>query len=228
MLLPEPDRGVGRQQQQDDAEVRPVPQHPRQDHRSLDHPRDRPPEVGQQLQERIFLLLRDLIRPVPGQPLGRPSPRQAIRRRPQPLLHLRHRKGLQVILRIRHRAPLRSGDPWPAGAGFLNGAHAFLPAAGASHPPARTGYSRHPPWPRPAFAAGAREGHSERGGADSTRQPSRRGDTPAGGRSNSCAGWPSAKGDRARAACTRSPGRSLRDSTGSPRSGATLTRIAPK
>ena len=132
VLLPEPDRGVGNEQDKDDEEIRPVPQHARQDHRGLDHPRDRTPEIGQQFQERIFLLLLDLIRPVPGQPLLRLGLAQAIRRRPQPLLHLRQGKRLQLILRI----GLRSRRRGPASDGFPDCTHPFLLPAAASHSPA--------------------------------------------------------------------------------------------
>ena len=66
-----PTTALAQQQDQDDEEVRPVPDHARQDHRGLDHPRDRTPEVGEELQERIGLLLLDLVGPVLREPLLR-------------------------------------------------------------------------------------------------------------------------------------------------------------
>ena len=61
------------------TEVRPMPDHRRQDHRHFDHPRDRAPEIGEELQERIGLLLFDLVRPVLGQPLLRLGLAEAVR-----------------------------------------------------------------------------------------------------------------------------------------------------
>jgi hypothetical protein len=78
-LLPESDRGVGDEQEQDDEEVRPVPNDAGEDNRGLDHPRDRPPEIGQELQKRVDLLLFDLVRPVLGQPLLRFGPGEPVR-----------------------------------------------------------------------------------------------------------------------------------------------------
>ena len=63
-FFPESDHGVGEQQNEDDEEVRPVPDHARQDHRHLDHPRDRSPEIAEEFQERVGLLFLDLVRPV--------------------------------------------------------------------------------------------------------------------------------------------------------------------
>jgi len=65
------DDTVGQQQQQDDEEVGPVPDRAGQDHRDLDHPRDRAPEVGQELQQRVRLVLGDLVRAVRRQPFRR-------------------------------------------------------------------------------------------------------------------------------------------------------------
>jgi hypothetical protein len=59
------------EQHQDDDEVRPVPEHPGEDHGDLNHPRDRPPEVAEELEELILLLLLELVRTVAGQPFGR-------------------------------------------------------------------------------------------------------------------------------------------------------------
>ncbi len=80
MLLPEADHSVGKKQKQDDAKIRPMPGRRRQDHRRFDHPRDRTPEVGEEFQDRVGLLLLDLIRPILGEPLLRLGLGQASRR----------------------------------------------------------------------------------------------------------------------------------------------------
>ena len=103
-LFPEPDAGVGQEQDEDDEEVGPVLEHSGQDHRRLDHPGDGPPEVGEELQQRVDLLLRDLVRAVLGQALLRLDLGEAIRGRPEPLLDLGDGKGLQVVARIGLRA----------------------------------------------------------------------------------------------------------------------------
>ena len=46
VFFPESDHGVGKKQKQDDAKVRPMPGHRRQDHRSFDHPRDGTPKIA--------------------------------------------------------------------------------------------------------------------------------------------------------------------------------------
>ena len=110
-LLPEPDDGVGAEQHEDDAEVRPVPGDRREDHRRLDHPGNGTPKVGKELQQWIGLLLLDLVRPVLGQALLRLGLREAVRRRPQSLLHFRQRQRLQVVVRagLRRRPRFRLG-----------------------------------------------------------------------------------------------------------------------
>ena len=45
-FFPESDHGVGNKQKEDDEEIRPVPDHARENHRHFDHPRDGSPEVG--------------------------------------------------------------------------------------------------------------------------------------------------------------------------------------
>ena len=70
-LFPEADHGVGHEQHEDDTEIWPVPDHARQNHRHFDHPRDGTPEVGEEFQQRIGLLLLDLVGAVLRQPLGR-------------------------------------------------------------------------------------------------------------------------------------------------------------
>ena len=99
VFLPEPDHGVGEQQDEDDREVRPVLGDRRQDDGSLDHPRDGAPEVGQELQERVVLLLLDLVRPVLRQPLLRFGLGEAVWRRSQLRHQLRHGQGSQGVLR---------------------------------------------------------------------------------------------------------------------------------
>ncbi len=86
VLLPEPDHGVGQQQDEDDREVRPMLGDRRQHDGRFDHPRDGTPEVGEELQEGVVPLLLDLVRPVLSQPLLRLGPGEAVWRRSQ----LRH------------------------------------------------------------------------------------------------------------------------------------------
>ena len=86
----------------------PVPGRARQDHRDLDHPRDRPPQVGEELQERVGLRLGDLVGPVAGQPLLGLGLGETVRRRLQALLDFLQRKGLQVHV-ASHGHALRAG-----------------------------------------------------------------------------------------------------------------------
>ncbi len=72
MFLPESDHGVGKKQNEDDEEIRPVPDHARQNHRRFNHPRDGTPEIGQEFEERIVFLFRNLVRAILGQPLSAP------------------------------------------------------------------------------------------------------------------------------------------------------------
>ena len=60
-FFPEADDGVGHEQDQDDGEVRPVADDGGQDHRRLDHPGDRPPEVREELQQQVDLLVGQLV-----------------------------------------------------------------------------------------------------------------------------------------------------------------------
>ena len=101
MLFPEADHGVGEKEKEDDAKVRPMLGRRRQDHRRFDHPGDWTPEIGQELQDLVGLLLRDLIRPILSEPLLRLSLSQAIWRRTQFFLDLRERQGLQIVFGIR-------------------------------------------------------------------------------------------------------------------------------
>ena len=94
MFLPESDHGVGEKQKQDDAKVRPMPRRRRQDHRRFDHPGDRTPEIGEELQDLVGLLLRDLVRAILGQALLRLGFGEAIGRRAQLFVDLRQRQGL--------------------------------------------------------------------------------------------------------------------------------------
>jgi len=60
-LLPESDDGVGHEQDENDHQVRPVPDDTGEDDRPFDHPRDGPPEVAEELEERVALLFLDFI-----------------------------------------------------------------------------------------------------------------------------------------------------------------------
>ena len=94
------DYTVGQQQQQDDEEIRPVPDRAGQDDGDLDHPRDRAPKVAEELQQRVGLVLGDLIRPVLRQPSCRLSTAQSVRRVAQLFLQLGHRRRFQVLARF--------------------------------------------------------------------------------------------------------------------------------
>ena len=98
-------------------EVRPMPGYRRKDDRCFDHPRDGTPEIGKKLQERIGLLLFNLVRPVLGQPFLRLGLAESVRRRPQPGLQFRHGKGLRIVLRISLRYRGRSRSPGLVGTG---------------------------------------------------------------------------------------------------------------
>ena len=69
-----PTVGVGHQQQQDDEEVGPMPDDAGQDDRHLDHPRDGPPEIAEELQKRIGLLFLDFVGPVLASVASSPPP----------------------------------------------------------------------------------------------------------------------------------------------------------
>ena len=81
VFFPETDHSVGQKQNENDAKVRPMPGHRRQDHRRFDHPRDGTPKIAEEFQELIGLLFRNLVRPILGQPLLRLGLSEAIRRR---------------------------------------------------------------------------------------------------------------------------------------------------
>ena len=100
VFFPESDDCVGQQQKQDDEEIRPVPDHAGQNHRAFDHPRNRAPEIGEEFQERIFFLFRDLVGPILSQPFFRLVLAQAVRRGAQLFLELLHGNRFQVFLRI--------------------------------------------------------------------------------------------------------------------------------
>jgi hypothetical protein len=63
VFFPESDDGIGHEQKQDDPEIRPVPRHRREDHRHFDHPRHRTPEITEEFQDLIGLLLLDALAP---------------------------------------------------------------------------------------------------------------------------------------------------------------------
>ena len=109
MFLPKSDHGVGEKQKEDDAKVRPMLGRRRQDHRRFDHPGDRTPEIGEELQDLVGLLLRDLVRPKLSQPLFRLGLGQAIRRRAELFLDLCQRPGLQIVVGDRLQSALDPG-----------------------------------------------------------------------------------------------------------------------
>ena len=95
-LFPEPDHRIGDEQQQDDEEIGPMPHDARQDHCRLDHPRDWAPEITEEFQEEIGLLLLNFVGSILRQPFVRFSLGQPLGRGAEPLFHLRHRQGLQI------------------------------------------------------------------------------------------------------------------------------------
>ena len=99
-LFPESHHGVGHKQKEDDEKVRPVTDHARQNHRHLDHPRDRTPKIGEELQERISLLFFNLVRSILSQPALRLGLSETVQRSLELRLQFRHRKGFQVSLCI--------------------------------------------------------------------------------------------------------------------------------
>ncbi len=113
MLFPESDHCVGKKQNEDDAEVRPMLGRRRQDHRRFDHPGYRTPEIGEELHDLVGLRLRDLVRPILDQALLRLGFAEALGRRRELFLDLRQRPGLQIVIgdRLRSRLGLASLGP---------------------------------------------------------------------------------------------------------------------
>jgi hypothetical protein len=102
-FLPESDRCIGKQQQQDDEEVRPVPNDGRQHDGHFDHPRDRPPEIFEKFQQRVGFFLFDLIGPVLGEALCRLLLSQPVSRGVQAFLDFGQGQGLEIILCLGRR-----------------------------------------------------------------------------------------------------------------------------
>ncbi len=107
-FLPKGDHRIGHEQQENDKKIRPVPDHARQNHRHFNHPRNWPPKIAEEFQEEIRLLFGKFIRPVLCEPFLRLSLGEAVRRRPQFFLHLRHGQGFQIVLRSRFGIGLRT------------------------------------------------------------------------------------------------------------------------
>ena len=108
VFFPESDHGVGNKQKEDDSKIEPVSDRCRKDHGRFDHPRDGTPKIAEEFQELIGLLLRNFVRTILSQPLLRLGLTEAVWRRPQFFLHLRHGQGFQIVLRIGFRSRLRS------------------------------------------------------------------------------------------------------------------------
>jgi hypothetical protein len=68
-LVPEADAAVDQQHHQDDAELLPAAGHAGEHQGDFQHPGDRPPEVRQQLHQRVGLFPLDLVLAVAGQAL---------------------------------------------------------------------------------------------------------------------------------------------------------------
>ena len=67
-FLPETHDGIRQQQHEDDDEVRPMLHQRGKNRRRLDHPRNRPPEMRTEFEERIAFLLRQFVVAVLRQP----------------------------------------------------------------------------------------------------------------------------------------------------------------
>ena len=103
MLFPESDHCVGQEQRKDDKEIQPVSDNSRQNDGGFDHPWNRTPEIREELEILVGLLLRNLVRPVLCLTLLRLGLRESICRRPELFHQLRHGKRLQIILVILRR-----------------------------------------------------------------------------------------------------------------------------
>ena len=108
-FFPKTDHRIGHQQKEDDEKIRPVPDHARQNHRDLNHPRDRPPKIAEEFQKEIRLLLDKFIWPILREPFLRLGLGEAVRRRFQFFLHLRQRQRFQIVLRSGLASGLASG-----------------------------------------------------------------------------------------------------------------------
>jgi len=97
-LFPELDDGVHHEQDQDDDEVRPVPDHERKDRRRLDHPGDRSPEGLEELQQWVDTLFREFVGAILGEALPRFILAETIPRSLEPPLEVGQGKLRQVFL----------------------------------------------------------------------------------------------------------------------------------
>jgi hypothetical protein len=97
-LLPKADAGVVKQQNQDDGEVDPVSDQQGQDRRHFDHPRDRPPKIGEQLAQQALFFRDNRVRPVFLQALLRLIASQPRRGGLQGLELIFDRNGLGVAI----------------------------------------------------------------------------------------------------------------------------------
>jgi hypothetical protein len=64
MLFPESDQSVGQEQRKNDEESRASAGQSRQNDRSFNHPRNRTPEIREELEIFVGLLFRDLVRAI--------------------------------------------------------------------------------------------------------------------------------------------------------------------
>ena len=105
-LFPESDDGVHHEQDQDDTEVHPVSDNQREDRGRLDHPGDRSPERGEELEERVLTLLRKFVGTILGEALPRFVVAETVWRSPEPPLEVGKGQFRQVLgLGKRHRCP---------------------------------------------------------------------------------------------------------------------------
>ncbi len=84
-----------------------------EDHRHLDHPRDRTPEVGEELQERIGLALLELVGSVLEESLLGNVLGEAIRRRPESIQQVVEGDLRKVVVARLGRSGVRPVLGWP-------------------------------------------------------------------------------------------------------------------
>ena len=92
MFFQESDHGVGQEKEEDDAEIRPMPGHGRKDHGRLDHPRMGPQKYVRNFRNGFVFFSSISFGPYLAQPFLRFGLTEAVWRRAQFRLQLRHGK----------------------------------------------------------------------------------------------------------------------------------------
>jgi len=122
VLLPETDEGVEHQHKENDVEIVEIPRDQRKQRGGFDHPRNRPPEVLENLEERVALLLLQRIGAALGQPFPGLGSAQAGSRTAQfrEQLLLLHRPGGFDVYRIRYCGDRLLAHKCPSSVASLN------------------------------------------------------------------------------------------------------------